>query len=155
LRRLLTDVGNELRDRGALDEEECFIDATFVMAKGGGAEIGATKRGKGIPASSSSSNDFEIGSRDRDEPTQSAHCLRLRARRKRSSSDCAAEERDEVAPSQLIELHSVPRQPGRIAGYRIGEEQPAGVGQPCNVAEFSRMSGILPVKRNGDAAVSF
>ena len=36
LRRPLTDVANELRDRGALDEEECFIDATFVMAKGGG-----------------------------------------------------------------------------------------------------------------------
>ena len=32
----------------ALDEEECFIDATFVMAKGGGSEIGPTKRGKGI-----------------------------------------------------------------------------------------------------------
>src|SRR5262249_25025905 len=48
LRRLLTDVANELRDRGALDEEECFIDATFVMAKGGGGEIGATKRGKGM-----------------------------------------------------------------------------------------------------------
>src|SRR5262249_1132175 len=45
---LLTDVANELRDRGALDEEECFIDATFVMAKGGGLEIGATKRGKGM-----------------------------------------------------------------------------------------------------------
>jgi hypothetical protein len=29
---LLTDVANELRDRGTLDEEECFIDATFVMA---------------------------------------------------------------------------------------------------------------------------
>jgi hypothetical protein len=26
--------------------EECFVDATFVMAKGGGTEIGATKRGK-------------------------------------------------------------------------------------------------------------
>jgi transposase len=48
LRRVLTDVANELRDRGALNEEECFIDATFVMAKGGGAEIGATKRGKGM-----------------------------------------------------------------------------------------------------------
>ena len=33
----------ELRDKGALDEEECFIDATFVMAKGGGTETGATK----------------------------------------------------------------------------------------------------------------
>ena len=46
LRRALTAVANEVRDRGALDEEECFIDATFVMAKGGGAEIGATKREK-------------------------------------------------------------------------------------------------------------
>jgi hypothetical protein len=45
---VLTDVANELRDRGALDEEECFIDATFVMAKGGGADVGATKRGKGM-----------------------------------------------------------------------------------------------------------
>ena len=43
-----TDVANELRDNGALDEEECFIDATFVMAKGGGSEIGPTKRGKGM-----------------------------------------------------------------------------------------------------------
>jgi len=49
LRRLLPDIANELRDRGALDlEEECFIDATFVMAKGGGTEIGATKPGKGM-----------------------------------------------------------------------------------------------------------
>ena len=31
-----------------LDEEEGFIDATFAMAKGGGAEIGQTKRGKGM-----------------------------------------------------------------------------------------------------------
>jgi transposase len=38
LRRVLMDVANELRDKGALDEAECFIDATFVMAKGGGAE---------------------------------------------------------------------------------------------------------------------
>jgi len=38
LRRVLTDVANELRDKGALDEEECFIDATFVVAKGGGSE---------------------------------------------------------------------------------------------------------------------
>src|SRR6516162_2096690 len=39
LRRVLTDVANELRDKGALDEEECFIDATFVMAKGGGVVL--------------------------------------------------------------------------------------------------------------------
>jgi hypothetical protein len=30
LRRLLTDVANELRDRGALDEEECFIDVAVL-----------------------------------------------------------------------------------------------------------------------------
>jgi transposase len=48
LRQVLTDIANELREHGALDEEECFIDATFAMAKGGGAEIGATKRGKGL-----------------------------------------------------------------------------------------------------------
>jgi hypothetical protein len=48
LRKVLMDIANELRDRGALNEEECFIDATFAMAKGGGAEIGATKRGKGL-----------------------------------------------------------------------------------------------------------
>jgi hypothetical protein len=28
----LTDVANELHHQGALDEEECVIDATFVMA---------------------------------------------------------------------------------------------------------------------------
>ena len=48
LRRVLTDVANALRENGALDEEECFIDATFVVAKGGGSEIGPTKRGKGM-----------------------------------------------------------------------------------------------------------
>ena len=47
LRLVLTDVANsELRENGALDEEECFIDATFVMAKSGRSEIGPTKRGK-------------------------------------------------------------------------------------------------------------
>ena len=48
LRLVLTDVANELRENGALDEEECLIDATFVIAKGGGSEIGPTKRGKGM-----------------------------------------------------------------------------------------------------------
>jgi transposase len=48
LRRILTDIGNELRGRGVLDEEESSIDATFAMAKGGGAGVGPTKRGKGL-----------------------------------------------------------------------------------------------------------
>src|SRR5512139_8573 len=34
LRRVLTDVANELRENGVLDEEESFIDATFAMAEG-------------------------------------------------------------------------------------------------------------------------
>ena len=48
LRGILMDIANELRERGVLDEKECFIHATFVMAKGGGAEVGPTKRGKGM-----------------------------------------------------------------------------------------------------------
>src|SRR3974390_3421312 len=55
LRQVLTDVANELRDKGVLDEEESFIDATVAMAKGGGAEIGPTKRGKGMISPESAS----------------------------------------------------------------------------------------------------
>jgi transposase len=47
LRRVLTDVANELRHRRALDEEECFIDATFVMAM----KIMAIVDGHGLPLS--------------------------------------------------------------------------------------------------------
>jgi hypothetical protein len=39
----------------------------------------------------------------------------------------AAEQRDEVASFQLIELHSIPASQGRIVGgYRIGEDQSGG-----------------------------
>lgn len=48
LRHVLTDLANALRDEGGIDESECFIDATFASAKGGGDEIGKTKRGKGV-----------------------------------------------------------------------------------------------------------
>jgi transposase len=48
LRTVLTDLANALREQGAIDERECFIDATFASAKGGGDEIGPTKRGKGV-----------------------------------------------------------------------------------------------------------
>jgi len=48
----------------------------------------------------------------------------------------AAQQRDELAPSQSIELHFGPRQPGpRIAGYRIGEDQSAGFSQPCRTSQ--------------------
>jgi transposase len=48
LREVLTQLANTLRDEGALDERESFIDATFAAAKGGGEAIGLTKRGKGV-----------------------------------------------------------------------------------------------------------
>ena len=48
LREVMTALANALRDEGAIDESECFIDTTFASAKGGGDEIGPTKRGKGV-----------------------------------------------------------------------------------------------------------
>ena len=48
LRDLLVDLANELRAEDELDESECFIDAMFSPAKGGGDAIGKTKRGKGL-----------------------------------------------------------------------------------------------------------
>lgn len=48
LRKVLCDLANELREQGGLDESECFVDAMFSSAKGGGEEIGPTKRGKGV-----------------------------------------------------------------------------------------------------------
>jgi len=48
LREVLTDLANTLRDEGAIDERERFIDATFAAAKGGGNAVGLTKRGKGV-----------------------------------------------------------------------------------------------------------
>jgi hypothetical protein len=50
-----------------------------------------------------------------------------RRKRPRPSRRRAAEQRDEVPSFQLIELHSI-RQPGRIVGYRIGEDQSGGNG---------------------------
>jgi len=47
LREVLTDLVDTLREEGEIDESECFIDATLNSAKGGGEEIGSTRRGKG------------------------------------------------------------------------------------------------------------
>lgn len=46
LRAVMTDLANTLDDEGTLDESACFIDATVASAKGGGKEIGPTKRGQ-------------------------------------------------------------------------------------------------------------
>ena len=48
LRDVLTDLANELRGAGRIDEREGFIDGMFVLAKGGGEEVGWGKRGKGM-----------------------------------------------------------------------------------------------------------
>ena len=48
LREVLTDLANTLREQGDIDERESFIDACFASAKGGGDEIGKTRRGKGV-----------------------------------------------------------------------------------------------------------
>ena len=48
LREVLTELANTLRDEGEIDERGSFIDATFASEKGGGDEIGKTKRGKGV-----------------------------------------------------------------------------------------------------------
>ncbi len=48
LREILTQLANALREQGDIDERESFIDACFASAKGGGEEIGKTRRGKGV-----------------------------------------------------------------------------------------------------------
>lgn len=48
LRNVITDLANELRSLGTIDESESYIDATFAPAKGGGEDVGPTKRGKGV-----------------------------------------------------------------------------------------------------------
>ena len=48
LRNVLTDLANELRETGLIDERESFIDGMFVLAKGGGEEVGYGRRGKGM-----------------------------------------------------------------------------------------------------------
>jgi len=64
----------------------------------------------------------------------------LPARRERPRGR-AVEQRDERASFQLIELHSFPASQGRIAGYRIGEDQSGGnetILQPVGRSLLSR-----------------
>lgn len=46
--RLMRDAGRRVEERGGYRLYECFIDATFSKAKGGGDGIGVTKAGKGV-----------------------------------------------------------------------------------------------------------
>lgn len=46
--KILRDAGRFVESRGEYRVYECFIDATFARAKGGGEGIGLTKVGKGV-----------------------------------------------------------------------------------------------------------
>jgi len=46
-RKLLSGVIRSLVQTGRIDLEQCFIDATFAPAKGGGGAVGLTRKGKG------------------------------------------------------------------------------------------------------------
>jgi hypothetical protein len=48
------------------------------------------------------------------------HRRLLRVGAERPSGCRTAEQRNEIAAPQLIELHSIPASEGRIAGYRTG-----------------------------------
>jgi transposase len=46
-RKLLAVVVRSLAQKGRIDLDQCFVDATFAPAKGGGEAVGLTKKGKG------------------------------------------------------------------------------------------------------------
>src|SRR5438093_10101201 len=46
-RKLLAAVVRSLAQKGRIDLDQCFIDATFAPAKGGGEGVGLTRKGKG------------------------------------------------------------------------------------------------------------
>lgn len=46
--RLMRDAGRVVEDRGGYKLYECYIDATFSKARGGGDGVGVTKAGKGV-----------------------------------------------------------------------------------------------------------
>ena len=46
-RALFSQVIRHLIEAGRIDLEECFVDATFAAAKGGGDAVGLTRKGKG------------------------------------------------------------------------------------------------------------
>ena len=46
-RRLLAKIIRRLMQTGRIDLEQCYVDATFCPAKGGGVGVGLTRKGKG------------------------------------------------------------------------------------------------------------
>lgn len=45
---IMRDAGERVEERGGYRLYECFIDATFSKARGGGDGVGVTKAGKGV-----------------------------------------------------------------------------------------------------------
>src|SRR5262249_15064224 len=76
---------------------------------------------------------FLISFLERHQRADEMYLSRLLCARRERPRGSAAEQRDELAPFQLIELHSVPSQ-GPIAGYRISEDQSGGVALAYNEA---------------------
>ena len=80
------------------------------------------------------------------------HRRLLRARRERPRGRRAAEQRDELAPLYLIELHSVPVSQGRLVGYPIGEDQSGGIGANLQLVvrwrDTRQQSSIAAVQPN-------
>src|SRR5262245_54758937 len=79
------------------------------------------------PFSKSGDNTRIFPSRLANKKSDHRNATLLRARRERPSRCRTTDKRDELPPSQLIELHSVPSQ-GRTAGYPISKDQSGGVG---------------------------
>src|SRR5215475_10561697 len=67
----------------------------------------------------------------------------LRARRERPRRR-AADERDELTPFQLIELHSFPASQRHVTGYRIASDQSAAMLEFCNTLGSAYAGGRPP-----------
>jgi hypothetical protein len=78
------------------------------------------------------------------------HRRLLPARREGPRRSRAAEQRDEIASFYLIEVHLFAVSQGRIAGYRIGEDQSGGDGAILQPRSF-----LAGAKRQLTPAFSF
>jgi len=102
IREVLVGTANRLREQGEIDESECFIDAMFVPAKGGGEEIGLTKRGKGVKI---------MGIVDR-------HGLPL------SASTHAANHHEVTLVQLSFDLYMIEAKPDKLIGDRAYDSDP-------------------------------
>jgi transposase len=88
LRDILTQLANTLREDGALDERESFIDATFASAKGGATTSAPPAAAKALRSSRSW---IVMGCRSREYP-------RVRPRWPRCRPEAGRRQHDRAAP---------------------------------------------------------